>query len=64
METDGSCHREAPVDVLLRHASAGSLKRHFFSFVVNSPFVAQTGFMTPLCERMCLERYDYSLSDG
>lgn len=33
-------------------------------FVVNSPFVAQSRFMSPLCKRMCLEHYNYSLSDG
>lgn len=33
-------------------------------FVVNSPFVAQAHFMTPLCKTMPLERYNYSLSDG
>ena len=44
--------------VMLRRDPWGSI------FVVNSPFVAQTGFMTPSCERMCSEHYNYSLNDG
>ncbi len=44
--------------VMLRQGPCGGI------FVVNSPFVAQARFMTPLCKRMCLEHYNYSLSDG